>query len=357
MKLHQKVSLYIVALIVLASLATDTFASCVTVTQGPPCQEFWRAQAVFIGTATRVVRLPHDPQLAFGEHARTITHFSVDEAFRGVEGTVIVLDSSVCGYPFKEGEQYLVYAQVNINSKKLEVRAGWTRTAPLAKAAEDLAYIRSLPSAPSGFRIYGKVFQHGFKVKTTEPEPLRDVRVFLEMNDERREVVTDSEGRYEFKGVSAGSYQLRVDVPSYLDYREQTIKATDRGCLAADLFALYKGRIAGRVLDTNGKPVSEVGITLVSADVTPEHILSQGKDKAEGPTTYSNRDGTYSFSQMMPGRYLLIVNHFGRSRSELVNSLPRLFYPGVNDIGAATVIVVAADQKPQEYDFVLPIQQ
>jgi hypothetical protein len=359
MKLHRKISLYIVGLVVLSGLATETFASCVRVQQGPPCQAFWSAHAVFIGTATSVEQVPNQTQLAVGPYLRSTTHFSVEEAFKGVEGTVVVFDQNDCPYLFKEGERYLVYAYYNSYQKKLEVRVGTTRTRPLSEAAEDLAYIRSLPSAQAGSRILGKAVQQGFKDNKSEVQPLREVRVTLVSDDETREVVTDGEGRYEFKGLSAGTYRVRVDVPAYLAYREQTIKATDRGCIVLDIFALYKGQITGRVLDTNGKAVHGVPVTLVSADAKREDILSLGKESSPGVTVYSNRDGTYSFSQLMPGRYLVVVNRrdFAGSGSELVRNLPTLFYPGVNDLGAATVIVLTNDQKPQEYDFVLPIQQ
>ena len=358
MKLQQKVSLYIVALIVLPSLATSTFATCPTMQQGPPCQEFWRADAVFIGTATRVVRVPNETQLMIGPYVRSITHFSVEEAFKGVEESMVIFEADHCGQLFKEGERYLVYARYSEYPKKLEVRAGWSRTRLLSEAAEDLAYIRNLPSATTGSRIFGKVLQQGFKEAKMAVEPLRNVRVSLESEDDHREVATDDEGRFEFTSLPTATYRIRVEVPSYLEAREHTIKAPERGCLTFDLFALYNRQIAGRVLDTNGKPVRNVGITLVSADAEREHILAL-TERSSGVTNYSDRDGSYSFSQIMPGRYLLVVNRgdFGPSGSEMVRALPRIFYPGVTDIGAATVIVVTNDQKPQAYDIVLPIQQ
>ena len=135
MKLHQTVSLHIVALIILAGLATETFASCVRVEQGPPCQAFWSASAVFIGTATRVDHVRNETQLELGPYLRSTTHFSVEEAFKGVQGTAVVFDQNDCPYLFKEGERYLVYAHYNSYQKKLEVRVGTTRTRPLSEAA------------------------------------------------------------------------------------------------------------------------------------------------------------------------------------------------------------------------------
>lgn len=362
MKLHRKVSLCIVALIILTSFATSTFASCPIMQPGPPCQEFWRSGAVFIGTATRVVRIPNETGLLIGPYVRSIVHFSVDEAFKGVEGTVVILDSDHCGHLFNEAERYLVYAYYNQYAKKLEVRAGNTRTRLLSEANEDLAYIRGLLSAESGARIFGKVIRqtHNLKEGKMEVEPLKDIRLSLETNDEHREVITDSEGRYEFKRVPTGNYRLRADVPSSLSYEVQTFKVTDSACIPFDIFALSKAQIAGRVLDLNGRPVPNVSVTLVSADANPKEILSEGKNRSPTSTGYTSSDGTYRFAQLAAGRYLLIVNHDDyrmSSTPESVRVLPRLFYPGVSDLKAATVIVVSDDQKPQAYDFVLPIQQ
>ena len=359
-KLHQKFLLYFIGPIILASLATETFASCVRINQGPPCQEFWRADAVFVGVATRVVRTPNPSPLVI-EHPRQMAHFAVEETFKGVVGTAVVFDSNDCPYPFDEGQRYLVYAYYNSYSKSLEVRIGMTRTRPLAEAAEDLAYIRSLPSAEASSRIVGRVLQQGqgFKEFTIEVEPMREVRVSLEWKDERREVVTDNEGRFEFKGLAAGTYRMRAEVPAHLVSREETIKVGDRGCVAGDLYALYKAQIAGKVLDMNGKPVGNIAVTLVSADSKPEHILPEGNEKAPSSTYFTQNNGTFAFSQLMPGRYLLIVNRkdYRDSKSKIAHILPTLLYPGVTDVGAATVIVVEKDQKPQTYNVVLPFQQ
>ena len=359
MKLHAKLTLYFIASLIVGSLAAETFASCIRITPGPPCQEYWRADAVFIGNAARVVRVPNETKLAIGPYVRVTTHFSVEEAFKGIDSTAVVFDSNDCPYPFKEGERYLVYARYNTYEKKLEVRISTTRTRPLSEAAEDLAYIRGLASAPMGSRIFGRVLQQGFKDTTVQVEPLPQVRVLLESNDERRETVSDRNGRYEFNNLSAATYRLRVEGPGHLIYRQETIKANERGCIPADIFAVHKGEIVGRVLDTDGKPVPHVGITLVSADARPEHILSEGKDKTPGMSNNSDRDGNFRFPTLTPGRYLLIVNRdeYGTTGAPIVRALPRLFYPGVNDIAAATVIVVGPDQKPQTYDFMLPFQQ
>ena len=359
MKLEQKLIFYFFALLLLASLPIAVPASCPTIQQGPPCLEFWRTDAVFIGIVTRVERTPNNTQLAVGPYLKSTVYFYVEEAFKGVEGTEIVFDLDYCGYLFKEGERYLVYAYRNPNNKKLDVRAGSSRTRLLSEAAEDLEYIRGLPSAEPGSRIFGKVSQstHNLKESRFDTETLRNIKIILEGNNQRQEVVSDNEGRYEFKGLPAGTYRIRAELPAYLRYDEQTIQLNGRGCVPVDIAALSKGQIAGRVLDIDGKPVMGVAVSLVPADLSLQQILS---DKAPTISGFTTQDGSYGFTRLAPGRYLLIINRTDSDKSlgsEISRGLPRLFYPGVNDVGGATVIVVSKDQKPQAYNFHLPIQE
>jgi hypothetical protein len=65
--------------------------------------------------------------------------FSVVTAWRGVDTREVTVSthrsSAMCGYPFQEGEEYLVYAR---GGEGLTVSL-CSRTAPLADAGEDLA--------------------------------------------------------------------------------------------------------------------------------------------------------------------------------------------------------------------------
>ena len=100
-----------------------------------------------------------------------------------------------------------------------------------------------------------------------------------------------------------------------------------------------------------------VPISLVPADASAEEINAENKDKLVWPTSFTDDAGHFRFTQLPPGRYLLIINRteFERSRSrEMFRHLPRLFYPGVSDASGATVIVVGKDDEPREYDFRLP---
>ena len=362
MKVQRKLVLYFLPLITLVSFTTDVVASCPTMQQGPPCMEYWQTDAVFIGVANRVVHNPDKPSPENWMYVRTTVYFTIEEPFKGVGGNGLVFNLDHCGHPFKEGERYLVYARRNHNNNELEVRAGWTRTRPLSEATEDLNYIRGLSSAEPGSRVFGTVAQNTLDVKEShhKAESLPNIKVTLEGNNQRLEVVTDSEGRYEFKGIEAGTYRLRAEMPAYLKYDEFPIKLKGRGCAPINISASRKGEIVGRVLDVNGKPLNDVPVSLVSADASLEEILAERKDRVVWTSGYTNREGRYEFSHLPPGRYLLIINRadFEKSLGSLVSrALPRLFYPGVTDLGGATVIVVGTERDSREHDFRLTIQQ
>ena len=188
MKLWLRRVLQSFLLIALATLATDTLASCPGTTQGPPCQEYWRAEAVFIGMVNRIVAVPNNTGIAMGPHVSSTVYFTIEETFKGVEGTGIVVELDHCGYPFKESQRYLVYAHRNPNNKQLDIRAGNTRTRPLAEATEDLAYIRGLAAAEPGSRVFGKLVRqsHNLKENRFDVEPLTATKITFEGDNDHQ---------------------------------------------------------------------------------------------------------------------------------------------------------------------------
>lgn len=78
-------------LLALVSLATDALASCPAMQQGPPCQEYWRAEAVFIGTVNRVVGTPNNTGLAIGPYVSSTVYFHDRGSFRSRDLTLLFL--------------------------------------------------------------------------------------------------------------------------------------------------------------------------------------------------------------------------------------------------------------------------
>ena len=112
--------------------------ACSCAVPGLPCEAVWRSDVVFTG---RVVSFESP---APGTGTRGV-EFAVIQNFRGPQlRTIVVASAGGCGYSFKIGESYLVYASDLQGTLTTSI---CTRTRPLRDAADDLAYAQSLSAA------------------------------------------------------------------------------------------------------------------------------------------------------------------------------------------------------------------
>lgn len=97
-----------------------------------PSEAFQESTAVFTG---KVINVRSD------DYSRTV-QFDVDRAWKGVSQRTSTLatagSDASCGYDFKEGTSYVVYAH---GSKESLEASLCSRTTPVADAYEDLAYL------------------------------------------------------------------------------------------------------------------------------------------------------------------------------------------------------------------------
>src|ERR1041385_5269613 len=96
----------------LASLATDADAcSCVTMREGPhPCLLYRQAAAVFVGQVSDIGPMtPISPdQPGIYTMRDVVVHLTVEEGFRGVEGTTVAIymTGTSCDFGLQQGERY-----------------------------------------------------------------------------------------------------------------------------------------------------------------------------------------------------------------------------------------------------------
>jgi len=330
--------------------------SCVGRHQGPPCEEFWRADAVFIGTAKKVVTVP----FASGswvphwqEYQKLTATLTVEETFRGNVGSEITFERADCYYPFKQGETYLVYAFKG-EGGKLDLATSVTRTRPISEAGEDLAYIRGLPHAPEGGRIFGKVWNHisSFALRVNnEPlypsAPFSEVKIVASGSGQNYETTTDAEGNFEFLGLPQGDYSLSVVLPNYLSGREEKVRLVDRACAPVRFSIQATGIIAGRVLDAKGQPLPSVPVSIFSADGVTGEMIDRVK-RGYVTSTTTNEHGQFRFERVPSGRYVIAVNLVKEVTNvdERISNFPRTFYPGVtNFLNAGTVTLGNGQEK------------
>jgi hypothetical protein len=251
------------SLIILVVMAPDVRA-CDCMKVDPPCQEYWRSEAVFTGAVTSQQIF----EVKDGGHKfqQRLVHFTIDQSFKGVSEREVKIVTGMgggdCGCYFKTGERYIVYAARYHLDKKQWYAGICNRILPLARAAEDLTYLKALPKAGSGGSILGRVIRLSMpldddsKYVTTY---LENIRITIEGPKCRFEANTDSEGRYRITGLSPGRYKVRADLPEHLHVHSSgEVEVVDRGCAEVDFPVHVDGQISGLVTDDSGKPVRNV---------------------------------------------------------------------------------------------------
>lgn len=359
--MRRKCLLFLLACpLVLTALAARAEAcSCMMGQQ--PCAAFGAASAVFVGTATevRVKEAAKSKSREKLDWTPVVVRFAVLQPFQGVEGTEVEVTTGRgggdCGYYFRRGESYLVYAYGGRDGKPLATGI-CTRTRPVSDASEDLEFLRGLGARGPGVSIDVRVERSRQNVKDGTSKSLgglADARVTFEGAGESREVRTDSEGRVRLSGLKPGTYKVRLALPEGLTtYKEeQELTVADRGCASVFYSVTDDGRVGGRVVDVEGSAVKGVRVALVEAD-DPESERHYARDATTG------EDGRYEFKGLPPGRYLLAVNLNPYPQpNDPTNAYPRTYYPGVAEASRAEAVTVGVGERAKDRDITLPARR
>ena len=290
--------------------------ACSCIGTRPPCEATWQAAVVFTGTATAIEPASRSrPEIRQGytESLRRVT-FRVTEAFRGVDGKAVVLDTGAsgasCGYDFEPGQDYLVYAHRSPDGR---LSTGiCSRTRPISEAAEDLAYLRGPARESPGFgTIQGAVREQDPLSKEYLPfdrmPPHAGARVTVEALDPRQparyQSTTGVDGRFAVQ-APVGKYRVTLDVSDGLyATRAGTGLAPElldpRGCAQVDFVVLPDSRLSGRILDADGGPVSSLSVEMLDAQSTSAQSYSSSE------RARTDESGRFEFIRLRPDSYVL----------------------------------------------------
>jgi hypothetical protein len=189
------------ALLWIAPAAPAVACSCIG---GPLFAGYRSSTDVFTG---RVLSVRRDPT---SEYQREIARIAVQDVFKGTasgEVEIAGYTGGMCGYPFKEGADYLIFAESTDLGLTAEL---CSRTRRLQDAGADLEYLDALRSGRTGATVWGQVKA---EQRTLEAyRALQDLPLVLTSASDRFEVAIDPSNMcFEFHFVPPGSYSL--DLP------------------------------------------------------------------------------------------------------------------------------------------------
>ncbi len=379
--MHKQIFLFLLRAVVLCC-SIDVAVACTCMDTPSPCASFKDTPVIFVGLVTSIEE--HKIEIVrFGEKQtiRTglLAHFTVEEPLKGIDQITVEVatggGSGDCGYPFKQGRRYLVYAYrsegeaLNSSMSRTVIggRSGMaarlsanicSRTRPLENATDDVELLQGFVKGKRGTRLFGSVDEHARKLgqyeyKIDRVGPMSNVKIIAQSANNRYETTTDQNGRYRISDLKPGKYKLSVLLPegysSLFDFDRTTVNI-DVGpdtCVERSFDAQIDGRIGGQVLDANGRPVQDqVQVSIVTLESSTKGIA-----RVESRSEYTN-GGLYEFDGLLPGKYLVGISIANAPAKH--TPYPTIYYPGTADRAQARVFTLERGQKLTNINFRLP---
>lgn len=223
--MNTRVNVGALACLLVFAATPERADACSCAENGPPCQEYWAAAAVFSARVTGIEPFETTLEVGGGKERFSVPRpgfrvtLSVIDAFRGVVDRTVVIHTGRgdgdCGYPFRVGSSYFVYGHRDSESRLWVYIC--SRTAPLDKAGEDLKHARDVRSGavPAGTvsGLVRRVPAYMAPDANAKPRPVPDIRVRLFGPGPVREAVTDRSGRFEFGSLAVGLYTVIAVAP------------------------------------------------------------------------------------------------------------------------------------------------
>ncbi|HEU4833197.1 MAG TPA: carboxypeptidase-like regulatory domain-containing protein [Pyrinomonadaceae bacterium] len=319
------------------------------------CGSFAAAEAVFVGTITRVeqkrVKVPDAPD-AF--NAQQIAYVQVDEAFKGAKESELIFRSygSSCDATYIASQRWLFYAHFNKDKNEWELR-DCDRSTLIEWAADDLIYLRNLAASAQTTRVSGVL-------RGDSNKPLMGMKVKVSDGHQVYETFTDKLGVYEISGLPPGKYTIQPETPSTLkvrysrpsgeldltsrEVRRYVLK--EKSCAGENFYFSENTSISGKLFDPDGRPLKEVCVRLL-----PKTQL----DTVPVLEDCTKEDGSFKIDEIPLADYVLVANEDGKITS--FTPFPTVYYPGVFDKEKATVLTLASGDQRENVDIRVPSLQ
>jgi hypothetical protein len=319
----------------------------------PACQTAWTHAAVFTGMVTEIV----EPDRSFAiappaDFPQRKVRFAVSEALTGLPPSTkeITVETGLgggdCGYGFRRGVDYIVYASRNANGAYYTGICSPTRRVP--DAAEDLKYFHQLADASPLGEIRAMAFDPQRSRGVLE---LLGAQLTIDGPGGRQFGVTRADGRYTFDALAPGEYTLSASLENYTVAGQlRPLKVPAKGCALVIVPLMLDRNVSGRILTPDGRPASGVMVEAVPTRPRYENDLPMAADSFT-----TDADGRYRLRNLSTGDYYLGIS-LSRSPTKAC-PYTRWFYPGTENPALAGIVHVSDRPGSQSFDLTLPAIQ
>ncbi len=351
--MKNKILLFIFSLALTISLGSFERVSACWCRSITSCEATNKASSVFVGKVLKII--PDENVDSDVRSYKTTILFQVKETFPGKNNKTIEIRTGSdfgpgdCNYfSFKKDEIYIVYAYEDEETGKLRVsECGGTKL--LAKANDDLKYLRNTSGENHNGKILGSVFGYNFdpQLKRYDDATLAGIPLLLTGNGINKTILTNDFGDYEISGLKAGKYNLQVYLPEIYELlsngRDDSVREIDlngKGCAKESFFPEIKNILEGTVKDNEGKPMKNIEVSLI-----PE-IKKDENDTDNNYTEFTGDNGKFMFRNIFPRRYVLGIN------IEDDEDTPKVYYPNTLTAIDAVKIDFGLGKKLSGYDLI-----
>lgn len=256
-----------------------------------------------------------------------------------------------CGFPFRQGEDYLIYAYRD--QKGRLATSICSRTRHVTEAKQDLDYFRSLATMPPGAEL--RILTYDALARDWPPQGLAGVRVSIRggpSNRESRVAATDGAGELTQAKLPPGQYAVTAAARAgyVAELPQAPVELVDKGCAVVRLPLRLDRRVVGRVVTREGVPAPGVEVQAVPRRPRMENELPFPADEAT-----TDAEGKYQLDKLPGGDYYLGIN-LARTPPE-ANPYTRWFVPGTASPSAAAIVHLPERPGVYTFDITLPPKQ
>ena len=207
-------------------------SACDCADPGPPCKAFANVPVVSAGRVVKIATIslkapsgdPYEDRLIFLE---------VEQSYRGSVGKAaeVVTGSGDCGYDFRMGEHYLVYAYPHAQSGK-PYTGICQRTRPISEAGDDLEYLSKKDDPSHGAGIEGTIEQltRDSRYETRVVGFMAGIRLLIQGKSGRWTTVSEKNGRFRLWGLQPGRYRITPVLPKRFLPSTETVTLEPYSC-------------------------------------------------------------------------------------------------------------------------------